>query len=531
MRKNYFRIYHALPYESEVDEYLGKISVFLADQPGLLATLASIFAKYALNITYFYYNRSEHPNRVLLEVKGYEENILQKVRQKLLDLRLFDGDLQGPTMQLSVFDTHSILKLEVQLSHRSGALGEFAGLLRDHNANVIYMSYNEDMSDTSANVSLTTSHAQEVDLLLKDINERGYYYSLIYKGAEQKEVEDIIGLNLVERFFFRLKKILNTDDIEYLKKLVESSQRLSDTLINFSKEAGKHLEAGQIFTNVLTLASVSLSRTGPKFSYRQLPSLSIGRVTLNTFRIPTGGNILILEGEEEAVMIDGGYGHYYNDVKRMLIENGIDPARIKRIYLGHCDADHAGMSGYFAEEYGSQVFLHGDAKGILKHENRAWGSASPLLDLNHYFTMVINEFTKFHVPENWIEYGNNEIAHEGGFRVIDKFALSGQTYEVLEGGAGHVPGQVFFMSDDSGLVFTGDFLLTVESLSTEDRENLNLPKFMMTSTNVDSLLFRQEMTRLKRLIHDFDQRLRDKKGRAIIVPGHGDYYPAAKLTY
>jgi glyoxylase-like metal-dependent hydrolase (beta-lactamase superfamily II) len=170
------------------------------------------------------------------------------------------------------------------------------------------------------------------------------------------------------------------------------------------------------------------------------------------------------------------------------------------------------------------VYLHDGARGILEHENRGWGSDTPLLDLNHYFTVLVNEFTKFRVPEKWTAYGKKERERLNGFSVIDAFEIGGQTYKVLESSGGHVPGQVFFISSDSGLIFTGDYLLRVDSLGDEERVMLNLPKFMMTSTNVNSALFRKEMDMLKDLITRFDADLRTRNQKAVIVPGHGAYY-------
>jgi glyoxylase-like metal-dependent hydrolase (beta-lactamase superfamily II)/ACT domain-containing protein len=507
MSERYFLIYRS---ESGEPACLGKGSLFLVDRPGSLAELATLFARHGANIIFFHYNRSEHPNRVLLEVRSATSDALERAHQELSRLDLVGSEFPAPQMELGVLDTRNILKIEVQLQDRPGTLGEFARLLSKHNANVIHMAYHEDISETSANFSLVTQDADEVDRLLKDINESGYYCSLIYRGAEQKQIEDIIGLNLVERFFFHLRRLLNTDDIERLRKIVDSSRRLSDLLVKFSREAGKHFEAGDITTK--------------GFSYRRLPTLTLDRVKFHVFRPPTGGNINILESNEELVMVDGGYGLYYDDVKTMLKENGLDPAKIKRIYLSHADADHAGLSGYFAEDLGCSVYLHDGARGILEHENRGWGSDTPLLDLNHYFTVLVNEFTRFRAPENWKAYGKKERERLNGFSVIDAFNIGGQTYKVLESTGGHVPGQVFFISYDSGLVFTGDYLLRVDSLGDEERVMLNLPKFMMTSTNVNSALFRKEMDMLKDLITRFDADLRTRNRRAVIVPGHGAYY-------
>ena len=521
MSERYFQIYCS---ESGEPACLGKGSLFLVDRPGSLAELATLFARHGANIIFFHYNRSEHPNRVLLEVRSATSDALERAHQELSRLDHAGSEFPAPRMELGVLDTRNILKIEVQLQDRPGTLGEFACLLSKHNANVIHMAYHEDISETSANFSLVTQDADEVDRLLKDINESGYYCSLIYRGAEQKQIEDIIGLTLVERFFFHLRRLLNTDDIERLRKIVDSSRRLSDLLVKFSREAGKHFEAGDITTKVLAFASASLVKTGKGFSYRRLPTLTLDRVKFHVFRPPTGGNINILESNEELVMVDGGYGLYYDDVKTMLKENGLDPARIKRIYLSHADADHAGLSGCFAEDFGSRVYLHDGARGILEHENRGWGSDTPLLDLNHHFTVLVNEFTKFRAPENWNAYGKNERERLNGFSVIDDFEIGGQTYKVLESTGGHVPGQVFFISYDSGLIFTGDYLLRADSLGDEERAILNLPRFMMTSTNVNSTLFRQEMDMLKDLITRFDADLRSRDRKAIVVPGHGEYY-------
>jgi hypothetical protein len=51
---------------------------------------------------------------------------------------------------------------------------------------------------------------------------------------------------------------------------------------------------------------------------------------------------------------------------------------------------------------------------------------------------------------------------------------------------------------------------------------------MMTSTNVNSPLFRQEMDMLKEFIAEFDADLRMRNRKAVIVPGHGDYYEWSK---
>ncbi len=527
MDEQYFRIYRSADRD---DDYLGRGCLFLVDRPGSLAEVALLFAACGLNIIFFHYNRTEHPNRVLVEVRGSNRESLDRAAEKLVQSDVCRGLAAAPQLELSVTDIESILTTEVQLEHRPGALGEFAHLLAGHRANVIYMAYHEDVSETSAHFSIATQNPSQIDVLLREMNERGYYYSIAYRGAEQRRMDDVIGLNLVERFFFRLRKLLNIDDVDRLRKIVHSSQKLSESLVQFSREAGKYFDAGEVCSSILAFASASVLKTGNAFSYRRLPPVVRDGVRLHVFRLPTGGNVQVLESDGEIVMIDGGYGLYYDDVKNMLRENGLDPGKVGRIYLSHADADHAGMSGYFAEEFGSRVFLHGDSEGILREGNRAWGSGTSLMELNRCFTLLVNEFTKFRVPSTWIPYSSRATEWNDGFPIIDRFELAGLSYLVLGSEGGHIPGQVFFLSKDAGLVFTADYLLRVGTLSQAERDILNLPKFMMTSTNVDSRLFRHEMNRLRDLIVRVGEDVRSRGKHMIVVPGHGDYYDYDILT-
>jgi|WetSurMetagenome_2_1015567.scaffolds.fasta_scaffold00104_28 glyoxylase-like metal-dependent hydrolase (beta-lactamase superfamily II) len=528
MGNKYFHLYRS---ESEENIFLGKGSFYVSDRPGELSGLAGMFAENGVNIILFYYNRSEHPNRVIIEAESGSPDSLLLVSQKASEMNYTGGEFASPDLELRIMDILNILNIEVRLLHRPGTLSAFAGLLAKHRANVIYMAYNEDISETSANFAIAVEDTNEISVLLKDINECGYYFNPIYRGAGQNEADDIIGLNLMERFFFHLKKLMHTDHIEKLRGLVESSGHIANTLVRFSHEAGKHFEMGDVITNVLAFASASLTKTGDNFSYRRLPAIEVNGLTVHIFRMPTGGNIIIVEKNGDRVMIDGGYGLYYEDVKKMLRDNGIEPGEIKRIYLSHADADHAGLSGYFSEEYGSKVWLHAAAKDIIAHENRAWGSGGALLDLNHYFTSLVNAFTTFRVPAQWIAYGQNRQEKQiCGFSFIDSFTVDNEIFHVLESHGGHVPGQVFFLNDKSGLLFSGDYLLFVESLETEERDLLNIPKLILTSTNVNSSLFRREMDMLRSLIKECSESALSGNREVIIIPGHGDYYSFSALS-
>ncbi len=507
--------------------FLIKTRVYLPDKPGSLADLSRQFFENNINITYFYYNRSEHPNRVIIE--GVSEN-LKSLKNLEICLENRDYFRERFEEKLEITELKNLLKIAVYLENKPGTLFKFAKLLKDHGINVVFMSYNEMLSENRAEIIIYLGNISEIEPLLKILRDSGYYYSVEYLDKSEESAEKLIGLNLVERFYLKIKEILGSEETEKVKNLVEASKSLSMHLLEFNKEAGKHLEVGQIFSNILAFALSSRLKTGENFFYTALPVLPVGKLLLYAFRMPTGGNVYVLKSSDgKAVMIDGCYGIYYEDLKKMLLKHGISPESVEKIYLSHADADHAGVSGYFEREFGTKVWLHPLAWEVIKKENRAYGVKTHIERLNAHFTVLVNRFTEFLPPEKPEFFRTEVIGEEEGFKIIDQFDVFGIKFEVLESWGGHVPGQVFFLSKDAGLLFTADYLLNVPSLRDEEKKFLSIPKFLMTSTNVNSPLFKEEMKALKKLALILDEELKNNNKGMFILPGHGDYYPARLL--
>ena len=117
-----------------------------------------------------------------------------------------------------------------------------------------------------------------------------------------------------------------------------------------------------------------------------------------------------------------------------------------------------------------------------------------------------------------------------GFDVVDTFAVDTLTFEVLKSRGGHIPGQVFFLGRDNGLLFTSDYLIDVSTLSEEDKDRLNVPRYLMTSTNTDSQLFKQESEALCELALSVDAELKSGGLFLLMLPGHGSGYRADRLS-
>lgn len=503
-----------------------KTRLFVPDKPGSLANLANAFGRRGINITYFYYNRSVHPNRVLVDGRHKDIGTLRNLEEVLNQEGYFN---ESHEEDLQITNLSNIIKISAYLENRPGTLADLAELLKIYEANVIYMIYDEAASENKAQIAFYVKDREQVKNLLHRMNSEGYQYSVEYSGSDEEVTNRVIGLNLIERFFLRLSKILEPSEIENIRKVIESSKAISEILMQFNKEAGKNFEEGEVFEKLLAFAISSRTKVGERFSYIKLPTLAFGELIIHTFKPPTGGNVYLFEYDGHYTMIDGTYGVYYEDLKRMLRENGIEPSKIDRIYLSHADADHAGVSGYFEEEFGSEVYMHRESIDIIGNENRSYGVNTPISQLNRNFTVLVNAFTKSKFPKNPKVFQNIKENSWGEFPIIDAFSLGDLDFKVIESLGGHIPGQVFFLSIEAGLLFTADYLLNVKTLKDEEKNLLNIPKFLMTSTNVDSRLFRREMKSLSELTLELNNSLKSKKRGIFIFPGHGDYYPARLL--
>ena len=512
----------------EKERFLLKTKVYLSDKPGSLAELSKLFAEEGINIVFFYYNRSEHPNRVIVEGTHNSLENIYKLKEKLQKKNLFEEKWEE---DLKITETKNIAKIAVYLEHVPGTLAKFSALLKKFEANVIYMRFHEELSENRAEISFFVKNMEQLQNLFQAIKNAGYYYNIEYSGEEKKQVEELIGLNLVERFYLKLQEIIGEKETEKVKHLVSTSKSLSLHLVEFNKEAGKHLEAGQIFSNILTFALTSRLKKGKNFHYILLPVLTLGEILLFVFRLPTGGNVFVFKSpDNRLIMFDGTYGIYYEDVKNMLKANQLDPSKVEKIYLSHGDADHAGLSGYFEKEFGTQIILHKDAAETIKHNNRAFGTNAPIERLNAHFTVLVNKFTEFLPPQRYSFFKEQNLGEIHGFKITDEFDVFGIKFLVLESRGGHVPGQVFFLSPEKGLLFTADYLLNIPSLREEEKRFLSIPKFLMTSTNINSPVFREEMKDLTKLSLEIDSQLKTKGQGLYIFPGHGDYYPARLLS-
>lgn len=508
--------------------------LFLQDRPGELAELSATIARRGVNIERFHYNRSENIHLVRITTQVSSGRVAGALADDLRARGCLGPPPDGWKKEAKITELGGLLRVKVNLEDRPGTLAAFAAVLKEHRANVIYMSYDGEQAPGVAAMAMATESPEEVSALLQDLNARDYHYHVEWQGSDGNSIDDVIGLSLVERFLLKLKTVLPADRLRALTELIQSSQELRETLLSFKREAGESDEsmaASEVFTQILQLATASISKTGRNFSLRLTGPLPLTeQVSLYMLTCPTGANSYLLRAGDELTLIDSSYGLYYRDVKAWLSGHGIDPSRIRRALISHADADHAGWAAPLQEDFGVEVLMHPGSEEIFRRENRAHGSDSRLMALNGYYTKLINRFTDLRPPRS-IRPFPPAGGEAGGFRIIGEVPVGDMVLHVLESLGGHVPAQVFFFARREGLLFCGDYLIDIRSLSDRTKSTLSIARFLMTSTNSDGRVFGREMRQLADLMMKVNAELASDGKSARIFPGHGDFYSVAEADW
>lgn len=261
------------------------------------------------------------------------------------------------------------------------------------------------------------------------------------------------------------------------------------------------------------------ANTGKNFTsdYQKIPLTA--NITFYSFQLPGGGNLNIFDaGEDGKMVLDTGYGCFFNDCDKMLEKVGVDGFFDTRVVIcTHADADHCGASGYFK----MMPLMHPTCKAILDAGTRNHGSVNNLDLLEKFYTTSINTMSRMNVPDKVIECGTEPIGMRGLFPIIEKISFAGMEFEVWESLGGHIAGQLLLFEPNLGMLFTSDAFINFATLSKERADYCSIADSMIGSVNVDSEIARTERKELTRLAVELDAELKKNGKYLLICCGHG----------
>ncbi len=208
---------------------------------------------------------------------------------------------------------------------------------------------------------LTLENSSLVDKLLNQLKSR-YRLEILEYDTTGKNLDDTV---FYVTFAQRLRKIIGEAEDEFLLRLLHDINHIVQELTNLDQDPK------QAFESILLTSEALKQTTGEKF-YADVQRVEVTKdIELFCFQLPCGGNIFLFNSPREMVMIDTGFGIYYQDVLNMLQNYGLgNLKKLKRIYITHADADHAGAGGYFD----ALAFMHHGTKVAIEKANRAYGS-------------------------------------------------------------------------------------------------------------------------------------------------------------
>ena len=261
------------------------------------------------------------------------------------------------------------------------------------------------------------------------------------------------------------------------------------------------------------------ANTGKNFTsdYQKIPLTS--NITFYSFQLPGGGNLNIFDaGEDGKMVLDTGYGCFFNDCDKMLEKVGVDGFFDTRVVIcTHADADHCGAAGYFK----MMPLMHPTCKAILDAGTRNYGSVNNLDLLEKFYTTSNNTMSRMNVPDKVIECGTEPIGMRGLFPIIEKISFAGMEFEVWESLGGHIAGQLLLFEPNLGMLFTSDAFINFATLSKERADYCSIADSMIGSVNVDSEIARTERKELTRLAVELDAELKKNGKYLLICCGHG----------
>jgi glyoxylase-like metal-dependent hydrolase (beta-lactamase superfamily II)/ACT domain-containing protein len=468
------------------------------DKPGSLHKAAEIVKRYKGNINCIQFDRRIDPFIVFFEITAGEE-----------DYRRIINDLDELGYLQTSLKPLSFLKMFVYLPHCPGALFEFLNHTTSCRANIAYIDFDDKgRHPERLTISLNLEENEAADRLLDALRSK-YRIEVIEYDNSGAHLDDTV---FYLRFAQSIRDLIGNSPDDFLLPLLGDINHIVQELMSLG-ESPK-----EVFDSILT-AGKSIKTTSGEHFYADVQHIVVNNnLDLYCFQPPCGGSIYLFSSPEEQVIVDTGYGIYYNNIQDMLgVYNLLLPGKLSRIIVTHADADHCGATGF----YHVPTLMHKGTQKIIEVANRAYGSRSEESILEEVYTKLIGLFSGFNPSGKVVLFGEGNGERIGLFPVVDRITIGGLQFKVLEGLGGHQYGQIYLFNEEEGLIFTADTVINFEHLTSERAAYSSLAAFLVTSVNVDSDIAKRERKSLFEMVSMTNQQLEKKGKQCLICGGHG----------
>lgn len=468
------------------------------DQPGALHKAAEIISRHQGNINRIQFDRRIDPRTVFFEVTSSPES-RQAIREGLLEL----GYLQTALTPLS------FLRLSVHVPHTPGALLDFLRCTTSHGANIAMIDFDDRGSNPDLlTVSLNLEERAAVSSLLDQLKSR-YRMEVLTYDTSGRHLDDTV---FYLRFAQAIRGLVGESEDAFLLRLLGDINHIVQELMNRGQDPRL------VFESILRTGETLRETCGAGF-YADIQQVRLAPgLNLVCIQPPCGGNVFLLDTPGDCVMIDTGYGSYFQDIStlvRMKVPGALE--RLSRIVISHADADHCGAGGLYAVP----AIMHSGTRDIIRVSNRAYGSRSQSSILEEVYTTLINLFSRFCPPRDLVLLPGAKEERRGRFPVLGTLEIGGHRFEILEGMGGHLHGQIYLFSPELGVFFAADTVINFDHLTPERARYNTLAVNLVTSVNVDSDAAREERREILGIVRSTQGPFFGERESCLVCGGHG----------
>jgi glyoxylase-like metal-dependent hydrolase (beta-lactamase superfamily II) len=469
----------------------------MPDESGALLRASRIIAGHGGNIVRASYNKAVDLHMLFLDVAAPRE-ALEGIEKELLKIGYIKDKLA---------DTR-VIEVVVKIPDRPGALLPVLEILNRHGINISYLNYSSsDEPYQDFKMGLLIEDPGIVKPLLDEISEL-YQINIIQCEISEENLDNTV-------FYIRLanemQKLLDLDTEKTMRFIAESNR-----ILQILQAEGEN--ASKVFDYIRRFAYFVSNYRGDSFKATVEELTPAEGLTLYSIQPPCGSNTYLFTSGEELVLIDTGYAVYAGEMKKLL--NGLVPGfepLPKRIYITHADVDHCGLLSRLED---AEIVLNKKSADSLKRQAAGLPDYRENNELSFGYSKI-SQIVSGYVPPDPSRFKildtDTPEEHEG-FILIGQMTVGNLSFDILEGGGGHLGGEMIYVSEKAGIIFTGDLLVNISGFSEELAQFNSLAPYLMKSVNVDS----KRATEMRKEIIRLAGEISRLNGRpCIICGGHG----------
>lgn len=233
-------------------------------------------------------------------------------------------------------------------------------------------------------------------------------------------------------------------------------------------------------------------------------AVSTQEITGGVYRFADGlVNLYVIEEDGELTLVDAGWPWSWSSIEQAVEQIGRSPRDIRAVVLTHGHPDHIGTAEKARQTCGASVMAYRDEVSRVRGE--ASGSSPfglvpgllPHLWRPAAFGFVLHATARGFLTPTWVKEVEPFDA-DGGELDVPGRPLPIRT-------PGHTAGHVSFLLADSGILFAGDALLTLDPLF-----RIEGPRLAPDVLNSDPAQVRESLAAL------------EQADAGTLLPGHGE---------